>query len=236
TKLAKIADLKVISRTSVMQYRGTHDLREIGKGLGVSHVLEGTVRRAGSKVHVNAQLVNTHTDTHVWAEEYDRDLYEVFAIEAEMAQSIANQLRAKVSTGETLAMQERPTSDLVAFELYTRAKTLLLTASFGGDAKAILLQVADLLNRAVAHDPSFFQAYCQLADAHDAIYFFGFDHTSARLALAEAAIQTASLLRPDAGETHLARAENLYDGYLDYDGALAELELAGRSLPNDPRV
>jgi TolB-like protein/Tfp pilus assembly protein PilF len=237
TKLAKVADLKVISRTSVMQYRGKQDLRQIGQVLGVSHVLEGTVRRSGGRVHVNAQLVDARTDTHAWAEEYDRDVNEVFAIESELAQSIANRLGAKVSAGETLAMQERPTKDLVAYDLYTRARNLILAATFADNVrKNYLLQAADLLNQAVTRDPSFFQAYCQLAQVHDRIYFRGYDHTPERLALAEAAVQAASRLRPDAGETHLARAENLYAGHLDYDGALAELDVARQSLPNDARI
>jgi TolB-like protein/Tfp pilus assembly protein PilF len=236
TKLAKVADLKVISRTSVMQYRGKQNLREIGRVLGVSHVLEGTVRRSEGKVHINAQLVDARTDTHVWAEEYDRNLNEVFAIEIEMAQSIANQLRARVSTREQTAMQERPTEDLVAYDLYTRGKNLVLTASGRSTGRTDLLLAVDQLNQAVAHDPSFLQAYCQLASAHDHLYSLGFDRTSARLELANAAIQTASRLRPDAGEAHLARAENLYRGYLDYIGALAELEVARQSLPNDARV
>ena len=237
TKLAKVADLKVISRTSVMQYRGKQDLRQIGQVLGVSHVLEGTVRRSGGKVHVNAQLVDARTDTHAWAEEYDRDVNEVFAIESELAQSIANRLGAKVSAGETLAMQERPTKDLVAYDLYTRARNLILAATFADNVRRnYLLQAADLLNQAVTRDPSFFQAYCQLAQVHDRIYFRGYDHTPERLALAEAAVQAASRLRPDAGETHLARAENLYAGHLDYDGALAELDVARQSLPNDARI
>ncbi len=236
TKLAKVADLKVISRTSVMQYRGKQNLREIGRVLGVSHVLEGTVRRSEGKVHINAQLVDARTDTHVWAEEYDRNLNEVFAIEIEVAQSIANQLRARVSTREQTAMQERPTEDLVAYDLYTRGKNLVLTASGRSTGRTDLLLAVDQLNQAVAHDPSFLQAYCQLASAHDHLYSLGFDRTSARLELANAAIQTASRLRPDAGEAHLARAENLYRGYLDYIGALAELEVARQSLPNDARV
>jgi len=237
TKLAKVADLKVISRTSVMQYRGKQDLRQIGQVLGVSHVLEGTVRRSGGRVHVNAQLVDARTDTHAWAEEYDRDVNEVFAIESELAQSIANQLGAKVSAGETLAMQERPTQDLVAYDLYTRARNLILAATFADNVRRdYLLQAVDLLNQALTRDPSFFQAYCQLAQVHDRIYFRGYDHTPERLALAEAAVQAASRLRPDAGETHLARAENLYAGHLDYDGALAELDVARQSLPNDARI
>jgi TolB-like protein/tetratricopeptide (TPR) repeat protein len=236
TKLAKVADLKVISRTSVMQYRGKQDLRMVGRALGVSHVLAGTVRRSDGQVHINAQLLDTRTDAHVWAEEYHRDLNEVFAIEAEVAQSIVTQLQATLSPREKNAIERPTTSDMTAFDLYTRARNLLLTRSLGGNAKAIFLQIADLLNQAVARDRSFFQAYCQLAQAHDSLYFFGFDHTSDRLALAEAAIQAASRLHPDAGETHLARAENLYEGHLDYDGALSELGLAGPSLPNDPRV
>jgi TolB-like protein/Tfp pilus assembly protein PilF len=237
TKLAKVADLKVIGRTSVMQYRGKRDLRQIGLELGVSHVLEGTVRRSGEKVHVNAQLVDTRTGMDVWAEEYDRDLNEMFAIEADLAQSIVRQLRPNVSALETLAMQERPTADLVAYDLYTRAKNLDLAATFGDKVRGdYLFQAADLLNQAVTRDPSFFQAFCELARVHDRLYVRGYDHTAARLALAEAAVQTASRLRPDAGETHLARAENLYAGYLDYDGALAELQVARQSLPNDARV
>ena len=108
--------------------------------------------------------------------------------------------------------------------------------SFSSDAKTKLLQAADLLNQVVTRDASFFQAYCQLAYTHDELYFLGHDHTPTRLALAEAAIQAAFRLRPDAGEAHLARAENLYCGYLDYDGALAELEVARQTLPNDPQV
>jgi serine/threonine protein kinase/tetratricopeptide (TPR) repeat protein len=232
-KLAKIADLKVISRKSVMQYRGKQDVREIGNVLRVSHVLEGTVRRSGGKVHVNAQLVDTRTDAGVWAEEYDRDLNDVFAIETDVAQSIANRLRAKVSAREKAAMQEWPTKDLVAYDLYTRGKNILAAPNATQEE---LLQAVDLLNQAVARDPSFFDAYCQLAYAHDDIYNAYIDHTSARLALAEASIQAAARLRPDAGETHLARVRNLYWGYWDYDGALAELKIARRTLPNDFRI
>jgi serine/threonine protein kinase/Tfp pilus assembly protein PilF len=236
TKLAKIADLKVISRTSVMGYRGKRDLRQIGRALGVSHVLEGTARRSGGKVHVNAQLVDTRTDTGIWADGYERDLKEAFAIPSEIAQKIADQLHAKVSTAEKQDIERRQTADLTAFELYAQARTLLSTPIFSATGDANLVQAVDLLNRAVARDPSFFQAYCQLAYAHDLLYFLGNDRTSARLEMAEAAIHAASRLLPDAGETHLARAENLYRGYLNYDEALAELKVAARTLPNDPRV
>jgi serine/threonine protein kinase/Tfp pilus assembly protein PilF len=236
TKLAHIADLKVISRTSVMQYRGKQNTREIGKALRVSHVLEGSVHKMGNRLHLNAQLIETRTDSHVWAKQYDGNSKDLFAIQSEIAQEVAAQLHAKISAAEKHAIEQVPTADLAAFDLYSRAKNLLLTATFRGTMRANLLQAADLLNQAVARDPTFLPAYCQLAWAHDQLYWFGFDHTAARLALAEAAIQEASRLRPDAGETHLARAQNLYRGYLDYDGALNELELARHTLPNDPRI
>lgn len=236
TKLAKIADLKVISRTSVMEYRSKRNVRQIGDALHVSHVLEGSVRKTGEWLHINAQLIDARTDTHVWAEQYDRDLKEVFVIQRDIAQKVAEKLHAKISVAEKLAIERPQTSDVTAFDLYARAQDILLMTSFSSDTKNQLLQAADLLNQVVTHDPSFFQAYCQLAYTHDQLYFLGRDHTPARLALAEAAIQQAFRLRPDAGEAHLARAENLYRGYLDYDGALAELEIARQTLPNDRRV
>jgi len=236
TKLAKIADLKVISRTSVMRYHGARNIRQIGDELRVSHVLEGSVRRDAGRIHLNAQLIDTRTNTHVWVEEYDRDLNDIFAIQSEIAQKVAEQLHAKISLAEKLSIKRPPTADLTSFDLYTRAKNLFLAASGSISGKEELLQAADLLNEAVARDPSFFQGYCQLSWTHDLLYILGHDHTPARLALAEAAIEAAFRLRPDAGEAHLARAENLYRGYLDYNGALTELEVARQSLPNDPRV
>ena len=237
TDLAKIADLKIISRVSVMQYKSgvARNLREIGQQLGVANVVEGSVQRSANRVRVNAQLVDARTDRQLWGQTYDRDLADVFAIQSEIARAIAEQLKAKLSPREENAIERPPTADVTAFDLYTRAKNLLLIG-LSSTMKANLLQAADLLNQAVARDPSFFRAYCQLAYAHDALYFLGFDHTAARLALAEAAVQAATRLRPDAGETHLARAQNLYWGHLDYNGALAELEVARQTLPNDSRV
>jgi TolB-like protein/Tfp pilus assembly protein PilF len=237
THLAKIADLKIISRVSVMQYKSgvARNLREIGQELGVANIVEGSVQRAGNRVRVNAQLVDTRTDRQLWGQTYDRDLADVFTIQSEIAKAIAEQLQAKLSPREENAIERPPTGDVTAFDLYTRAKNLLLTG-LSSTMKANLLQAVDLLNQAVARDPSFFRAHCQLAYAHDALYFLGFDHTATRLALAEAAVQAATRLRPDAGETHRARAQNLYWGYLDYDGALAELEVARQTLPNDSRV
>jgi TolB-like protein/class 3 adenylate cyclase len=237
TDLARVADLKVISRASTMQYKtgAPRNLREIAEQLGVTHVVEGSVQRSGNRVRVNAELVDARTDRQLWAQTYDRDLADVFAIQSEIAKAIAAQLQAKLSPSEKSAIERAPTSDITAFELYTRAKNLLLT-SFSSAARAKLLEAADLLDQAVGRDPSFFQAYCQLVHTHDLIYFLGLDHTPARLALAEVALQAATRLHPDTGEAHLARAKNLYWGYLDYDGALAELELAAQTVPNDPWI
>src|SRR2546425_7371332 len=165
TKLAKIADLKVISRTSVMQYRGKQNVRQIGNALRVSHVLEGTVRRSGGKVHVNAQLVDARTDAGIWAEEYERGLNDVFAIETEVAQSIANRLRAKVSAREKVALQQRPTMDLVAYDLYVQATSLIDKAAYesGEEQGKDYFQAIELLNQAIARDPAFLLAYCRLA-------------------------------------------------------------------------
>src|SRR6266478_5254115 len=239
TDLSQIADLKVISRTSVMQYKsGTpRNLREIGQQLGVAHVVEGSVQRAANKVRVNAQLIDARTDAHLWAQTYDRDLADVFAIQSEIAKAIADQLQAKLSPNEKKAIEQPPTTDLAAFDLYSRAKSLLLTASFSVTNDPDVRKAIELLDEAVKRDPSFFDAYCQLAYAHEQLYAItGFDHTAARLALAEAALQAAARLRPDAGETHLARANYLYYGLRDYAGALAQLEIARRALPNDPRL
>ena len=243
TDLAKIADLKVISRTSVMQYKSglARNLREIGEELGVAHVVEGSVQRAANKIQVNAQLIDARNDTHLWAQTYDRDydfdLGDVFAIQSEIAKAIADQLQAKLSPAEKKAIEQPPTTDLAAFDLYSRAKSLLLTADFSATQVPDMHTAIELLDEALRRDPSFLDAYCQLAYAHEQLYAVsGVDHTLARLGLAEAAVQAATRLRPDAGETHLARAQYLYFGRRDYAGALAELESVRRALPNDPRL
>jgi len=239
TYLSKIADLKVISRTSVMQYKSgaPRNLREIGRQLGVAHVVEGSVQRAVNKVRVNAQLIDARNDAHLWAQTYDRDLADVFVIQSEIAKAIADQLQAKLSPNEKKAIEQPPTTDLAAFDLYSRARSLLLTAGFSAKSEPDERKAIELLDEAVKHDPSFFDAYCQLAYAHEVAYTVrGYDHTPARLALAEAAVQAVTRLRPDAAETHLARAQYLYYGLRDYAGALAELEIARQALPNDPRL
>jgi len=236
TGLSRVADLKVISRTSVMQYktRAKRNLREIGAALGVVHVLEGTVQRAGGRVRVSAQLIDARTDSHLWAERYDRDVADVFGIESELAGKIVAQLQAKISPSEKAAIEQKPTTDLVAHDLYIQAKTLIATSAFSTPARESLTEAVSLLNQTIEHDPAFALAYYQLAQAHDQFYFGGADHTPARLALADAAIQSLTRLRPNSGEVHLALAKHLYWGYLDYDHARQELKLAQKSLPNDP--
>src|SRR5262249_7034115 len=239
TDLARIADLKVISRTSVMQYKSgfARNLRKIGEELGVAHVVEGSVQRAGNKIRVNAQLIDARNDLHLWAQTYDRDLADVFAIQSEIAKAIADQLQAKLSPSEKKAIEQPPTTDLAAFDFYSRAKSLLLTASFSTTVEPSMRKAIELLDEAVKRDPSFFDAYSLLAEAHEWLYAVrASDHTPGRLALAEAAVQSATRLRPDAGETHLVRANYLYLGRRDYAGALAELERVRKTLPNNPRL
>jgi serine/threonine protein kinase/tetratricopeptide (TPR) repeat protein len=236
TKLAKIAHLRVISRTSVMGYRGKQNTRDISNALGVSHVLEGSVRKTGAWLHINAQLIDARTDSHIWAEEYDRDLKDIFTIQSEIAQKVAERFHINISPTERQAIERPPTVDITAFDLYSRAKNLVLAWNSSSPEKGDLLRAADLLNQAVTRDPTFFQGYCQLAWVDDRLYFFRFDRTPERLALANAAIETAFRLRPDAGEAHLARAGHLYHGHLDYEAALTELETARKTLPNDSRL
>jgi serine/threonine protein kinase len=238
TDLAKIADLKVISRTSVLNYNSgvARNLREIAQQLGVANVVEGSVQRSGNRVRVNAQLVDARNDAHLWAQTYDRDLDDVFAIQSEIAKAIAEQLRAKLSPAEKNAIEQRPTYDLTAFEQYSRAKTLILTNNQSILAQKNLLEAIELLNGAVARDPFFYAAFCQLVSAHDQLYANFGDHTPARLAAAEAALQRATVLRPTAAETHLARGSHLYRAFRDYKGALSELEAARAGLRNDPRI
>jgi TolB-like protein len=239
TTLSKVADLKVISRTSVMQFRDPEkrNLREIAQALNVAHVLEGSVQRSANRVRVTAQLIDARTDTHLWAERYDRDLADVFAIQTEIAQNIAAQLKAALSPKEQAALQSKPTTDTVAYDLYLRAREIARNAVPGRQSSrdAIAEQVR-LLDEAVARDPTFVSALCMLAQVHLRAYWFNFDNTPARLDLARKPLEAAARVKPDAGEVHLTRAVFHYWAHRDYDPALAELALARRSLPNAPEV
>jgi tetratricopeptide (TPR) repeat protein len=190
------------------------------------------VQRAGDRVRVSAQLIDARSDSQLWAERYDREVADVFAIQSELAGKIVAQLQAKISPSEKAAIEKVPTNDIAAFNVYAHAKTLIDNALLRETSKN-LFEAVGLLNEAVERDSSFFIAYYQLARAHDSIYQNGFDHTPARLALADAAIQSLRRLRPDAGETHLAVARHLYWGYLDYDRARQELNAALNVLPNN---
>lgn len=236
--LGKVSGLKVISRTSVKQYDGDlpRNLRDIAKTLGVTHVLEGSVQRESGRIRVTAQLINARDDTNVWAERYDRELADIFALQSELAEQIVAQLQIRLSPEEKAAIEERPTADLTAYDHYVRAKALIATTSFSDRAKDNLLESVRLLEQAVARDPKFFLAYCQLAGAHDRLYFFGIDHTPGRLAQADAAIKMAVQLKPRAGEAHLATAAHFYYGYLNYERARQELAIAVRALPNEPFI
>ena len=238
TYLAKVADLKVISRTSVMQYKNaaTHNLREIAQQLGVAHVLEGSVQRAGNRVRVTAQLIDARTDTHLWAERYDRDLADVFAIQTEIAKKIADQLQAKMSVSEKAAIEKAPTTDLLAYDLYLRAQALFADTSDAIHARQKLPEAAHLLDEAVGRDPRFVQAWCLLSRVHSVAFFRGHDHTPARLDLAKAALDAAMRLEPNAGEIHLALANYYYHGFRDYKRARNELVKAAETLPNNAEV
>ena len=234
--LAKVADLKVISRTSVRQYQSAaaRNLREIAKELGVAQIVEGSVQRAGDRVRVSAQLIDARSDTHLWAEHYDRHVDDVFRIQSEIAEQVVAQLRAKLSPQEKAAIEERPTRDLRAHDLYVRARDLVDALAFTAGGSENLIEATRLLDQATARDPKFLLAYYQLARAHDIMYFLGLDHSPERLALAEKAVRAALQLKPDSGEAHLAQAQHFYWGYRDYDRARSELTIASQALPNEP--
>jgi TolB-like protein/Tfp pilus assembly protein PilF len=238
TDLAKIADLKVISRTSVMQYKHSsrRNLRDIATALGVANVLEGSVQRTGNRVKVNAQLIDANTDTHLWADSYERDIADVFAIQSEIAKAIADQLRAKISPTEKAAIEKPPTADLVAFDLYQRAKALWPEFSDAVRAREKLPEAEQLLTEAVQRDAQFLLGWCLLSRVHGAFYWYAFDRTQRRLQQAENAVQTALRLQPDSGEAHLAAAVYHYFGHLDYERALNELNTAQKSLPNNAEI
>jgi len=237
TDLAKIADLKVISRTSVMQYRNTaRNLRDIAQQLGVSNILEGSVQRVANHVRVNAQLIDARNDTHLWGQTYDRDVADVFAIQSEIAQTIADRLKAQISPSEKAAMSQPPTTNLLANKLYLQALDLEMSASPDTTGKPKLLEAAAVLEEAVKQDSHFLLAYCLLSQVNVDLYFFGLDHTPARRDLAKAALDQAARINPDAGEVHLATAMFAFNGFRDYERAHAELELARKTLPNNADV
>jgi TolB-like protein/tetratricopeptide (TPR) repeat protein len=237
TTLSKIADLKVISSTSVNGYTAgkPRNLREIAQTLGVTYFVEGGVSQSGENINVTVQLTDGRTGAPAWHQTYERDCDEVFAIVNDIAQRVISQLQLTVSVEEKKRIEEKPTEDLTAYRFYLRAKALAGT-SISAQINERLLEAVRLLDQAIARDSNFYGAYCQLLAAHDQLYFFGFDHTPARLTAAESALAAVDRLRPQAPETHLARADFLYRCHLDYDRARAELELAEHAVPNNSQI
>ena len=237
TDLARVGDLRVISRTSVMQYKSgaARNLRDIAHQLGVAHILEGAVQRVGDRVKISAQLIDARSDTHVWAGTFDRSLSDVFAVQSEVAFNIVSQLKVKLSSAEQAAIKQKPTNDLVAYDRFARAKVLIDSTVWSSRVKDSLFEAAQLLSEATTRDPTFLRAFCQLARVHDKIYILGLDHTPGRVAMGDEAIKRAVAINRDAGEVHLAQANHLYCAYLDYDLARRELAIAISLLPNEPR-
>jgi len=238
TDLSRIADLKVISRTSVMQYKpGTaRNARAIGRALGVANILEGSVQREGGKVRVNAQLVDARNDSHLWAQTYDRDLADVFAIQSEIAKTIAGQLQARLAPTEKAAIESPPTRDLASYDLFVRAQSLATDMTNPIVVSEKLPKAIDLLKEAVARDGRFIRAYCLLSRIHGQLYFAGLDHTPERLASARQAAEAALRIDPEDGEAHLAMADYYYHGFRNYTQALQELSAARQTLPNSSQV
>jgi TolB-like protein len=234
--LAKIAQLKVISRTSVMQYRADtkRNLRQIADALGVASVLEGAVRRNGNRIRVSTELIDARNDNTVWAESYDRDLTDIFAIQSEVAQTIADKLTATLSPEEKKSIAAKPTSNLAAYDLYLRARQLFLSARISFTDVTVETPLNDgirLLEQAVRLDPKFTLAYCAAAETHDLL--FELNPNPERRALADTAVQRALELQPDFSEAHLAFARHLYFCYRDYAQARMQLTIAKRGLPNN---
>ena len=232
TNLSKIGDLKVISRTSVMAYRGKQkSVRQIGKELGVSAILEGSVRREGDRVRVNVQLINATNDHHIWAEDYDRDLTDVFAIQTDLAQNIARELRAQLSPSETAEITRKPTENTKAYLAFVEAHNLQTNVEDIGK----LRQAQKLYEQAIELDPKFVLAIANLSMLHSWI-LHNYEPTDAERDLARSYAQRALSLKPDSPEAHLARGYYLYYGERDFDGALKEFAIAQNGLPNDAEV
>jgi len=237
TALAKVSDLKVISRSSVMPYRGTNkNVREIGQTLGVAYVLEGSVRRYSDKIRITAQLIDARTDAHAWAEYYDRGLSDVFAIQTEVAEAIANELKANISASERAEIQTHPTQDISAFEAYLQAKQLFHNFHDSPNWNTTLLQSVRFVDQAISRDSKFALGYCLGARAHDALYWYGIDRTPPRLTAAKEMAAKALAIAPDLGEAHLVQALIHYHGNRDYARAREELAMAQRTLPNSAEL
>ncbi len=234
--LSKIADLKVISRTSVRQYKtGTRNLREIGVVLGVAHILEGTVRRAGQRVRVNVQLINARTDAHIWADTFDRELLDLFTLQSELAERITIALKANLSPHELAGLRIHSTANLEAYENYLRARDLFRWSG-AGDPRENGERALRFLRRAIELDPKFALAYTLSSRWHAELFWFGYDRSAERLQNAKKAAEEALRLQPDLGDAHLALAYYYYFGFRDYARAREKLEIARKATPNDAEI
>lgn len=231
TRLAQIRDLKVISRTSTLRYKSApENLLEIAKQLGVAHVLEGSVQKSGDRVRINVQLINAQTDSHLWADTYDRTLTDVFAVESEVAQRVADSLRATLTGVEKATLATKPTENPAAYDAYLRG--LAIVASNRETATAFT-GAADFFDEAVRLDPKFALGWARAAIAHSRAYWGGYDRTTARAERAKNAAEKAQELEPELGETFLARGYYEYLITGNYDGALAAFRDALARLPNN---
>jgi serine/threonine protein kinase len=234
TDLTKVADLRVISRRSVAQYRGTKQtVREIGQALGAAYVLEGSLRKVAGRIHVNAQLIDTRTEAETWAEKYDRDIADVFQIQADISQAIVTQLKVALSPAEKAAIEEKPTQDKEAYDLYSRARALVY-AQEGLPIKTAeenTIKAITLLESAIARDPKFTLAYCVLGDAKLILDYVGGHEGEAPLVKAKQAIDTALRISPASAEAHLVLARYFIHGVEDVSAGEKELAIAAAGLP-----
>lgn len=238
TNLAKIRDLKVISRTSVLAYRdpAARNLKKIAAELGVTTILEGSIRRVGNKVHMNAQLIDARTDEHLWADTFDGDTDDIFALQARLAQQIAGALKANLTAGEKALIERRPTQDPVAYDLFLQGRVLKQGLSATAP-RELYEPIIDLYQRAIDRDPAFAYAQAQLSILHGTMYWFGaVDATPERRAKAQAAMEAAQRIAPNAPETHYAQGAFAYLCENDWTKALKELTTAEAALPNDAEL
>src|SRR4030095_823047 len=234
TRLAKIADLKVISRTSKQRYQSKPgNLSEIAKQLGVANILEGSVQKAGDSVRVSVNLIQADSDSHLWADTYDRKLTDVFAVESEIAKAIAERLQAKLTGREEQALAVKPTNNPEAYDAYLRG---LAFENRLGYTINPLREAISFFERAVQLDPNFALAWAQLSHAHARVYFNGADTTATPRDAAKSALENAQKLQPNSPETLLALGYYQYRVLRDYGLAKSTFGLVSKMLPGSSEV
>jgi TolB-like protein/Tfp pilus assembly protein PilF len=239
TRLAGIHDLKVISRTSTEQY-ASHppNLKVVAEQLGVATVLEGSVQKADGKVRINLQLIDAHTDSHLWAQNYDRDLKDVFAVQSDVAEKVAEALKAQLLPAESARITTVPTRNQEAYDRFLRAEYLVnrFNSGAGKDWADTVPKAEALYNSAIAADPGFALAYARLSYLKSSSWWFGIDPSPQSVVAAQADAKRALALQPNLPEAHLAQGYVSYWGHRDYPAALAEFAIARAHLPNDANM